>query len=314
MEDKLHHVWNVVGKLHQLEHLWLGTCALSDDIFEKTHSLGFTLLDYTLMKYLFMMLQDSSDVTLLKPKPIKELDLNLRSDSGINLELPILRSCPGLTTLECAINSPPTDSDPAAFYEALKVCRKTLVHIRFSETSCSRLSRSINFDSFRPLRTLTVGGELFFSDEDRTYPNLRKNLHTKLPPSLESLKILFHPQTSAFGQIWEDIKYSSVHGPFARFEFENLVWLIEIAEHKRSHLPNLLHVGIHEIAGTVHESEHSMPLLWKSVMWDLPPALEAAFRGAGIALVLRIRGPRPGSGFIQPRPRPPPAKWPVWKD
>lgn len=71
------------------------------------------------------------------------------------------------------------------------------------------------------------------------------------------------------------------------FAAHDLGWLVEIAERKSTHLPNLLCVGIRE----KHQRSCTM-MSNAAVLCDPPPAIDAAFREADIGIKLHLRHAR----------------------
>ncbi|WEW56509.1 hypothetical protein PRK78_001954 [Emydomyces testavorans] len=216
---------------------------------------------------------------------LESFKIHITNDFSSELDI-LLACCPKLKSFVCKISGG-SFYDPyissSRFPQVLSRCRDTL-HIL--QLDSDRITENIDDETFadlsclRNLKTLEASIEILFEWEGRDKPAARKGLHTRLPSSLETLKINI-PKGFAFRS---SFRSNDDGTPERGFADENLAWVVEIAENKRAHLPNLSFVRIHEAW-----QRTCLPISTAPVLCDPPPAIEAAFRDAGVGIELYLR-------------------------
>ncbi|KAK2782892.1 hypothetical protein FQN52_000532 [Onygenales sp. PD_12] len=233
---------------------------------------------------------------------LKTLIISTSSDYSAELDL-LLPNCPALTLLAYIIKKPTNtylgDVHPGPLSQALSHCRETLVSLELVYQNDESVGEetAVDLTCLTNLKTLRANSIFLFQKPADSNPADRQGFYSRLPPSLETLKISFPRSRCAF-RSKEDPEPKRFLG--LKFKDINLLWLAEIAQHKHARRSNISLVRIEEIP---YRSSEMAPT---SANCDPPPIIESTFRDADIAIELSLRlaqprvGPRTNISFSVP--------------
>ncbi|KAK2812426.1 hypothetical protein FQN50_001427 [Emmonsiellopsis sp. PD_5] len=223
---------------------------------------------------------------------LKTLIISASSDYSAGLDL-LLPNCPALTLFAYIIKKPTNtylgDVHPGPLSQVLSHCRETLVSLELGYQNDESVGEETAFDltCLTNLKTLRANSIFLFQKPADSNPADRQGFYSRLPPSLETLKITFPRSRCAFRskddpepERYLDMKFKDI----------NLLWLAEIAQYKHARLSNISFVCIKEVPC------RSCVMAPTSADCDPPPIIENTFRDAGIAIDLSLRLAQPRIG------------------
>ncbi|KAK2873338.1 hypothetical protein FQN49_002434 [Arthroderma sp. PD_2] len=222
---------------------------------------------------------------------VKSLSINLDAECSADFDT-VLSHCPSLESLTC------TFSWSGGYYShsmmSIENLSRTLenrlsknltrLHLKCKVSMYIENDFPIDLSPFTSITELEIDAMFLFDTNAMRYPSMREGVHTRLPPALKNLQIVFASNSAAF-EIYDD-DFPELEETATRenipvvYELQNLTWLVEITT-----LPCLSHVHVlenHQLRRcgiSYDEADHIDP----------PGVIDAAFAKKGINLELWIR-------------------------